>query len=91
MAVTLMVKIKVENFEHWKKTYDEADEFRKKMGIVVKGIYQSIDDDKNITLISDYPSLEMAKGMLANPVWEENQRKAGVIGGFDISFYNEIG
>lgn len=90
MAVTLIVKVKVENFEKWKKAYDEADEFRKKLGIVIKGIYQSVEDDKSISLISDYPSIEMAKGMLANSEWESNQRKAGVIGGFDITFCNEI-
>ncbi len=90
MAVTLIVKIKVENFDKWKKAYDEAEEFRNKSGIVVKGIYQSLDDEKSVSLISDYPSLEMAKGMLANPQWEENQRKAGVIGGFDIAFFNQI-
>ena len=90
MAVTLIVKIKVENFEKWKKAYDEAEEFRKKLGIVIKGIYQSVEDHKSISLISDYPSIEMAKEILANPEWESNQRKAGVIAGFDITFCNEI-
>ncbi len=90
MAVTLIVKIKVENFENWKKAYSEGEEFRMKLGIVIRGIYQSVEDDKSISLISDYPNIEMAKTMLANPEWESNQRKAGVIGGFDITFYNEI-
>jgi len=86
-----MVKIQVENFDKWKKAYDDADEFRKKAGIVVKGIYQLAEDDKSIILISDYPGIEMAKAMLKNPQWEENQRKAGVIGGFETSFYNYVG
>ena len=90
MAVTLIVNIKVENFEKWKKAYSEAGEFRKKSGIVIKAIYQSAEDERSISLISDYPSIEMAKEMLANPEWESNQRKAGVIGGFDITFCNEI-
>ena len=90
MAVTLIVKIKVENFDKWKTAFDEADEFRKKLGIIIKGIYQSVEDDKSISLISDYPSLEIAKGILANPEWESNQRKAGVIGGFDVAFCNSI-
>ncbi len=90
MAVTLIVKIKVENFDKWKKAFDEADEFRKKLGIVLTGIYQSIEDENQISLISEYPNIEIAKTMLANPAWEENQRKAGVIGGFDITFCNLI-
>ena len=90
MAVTLIVKIKVENFDKWKTAFDEADQFREKLGIVIKGVYRSIEDDKCIFLISDYPSLEMAKAMLSNPEWESNQRKAGVIGGFDVTFCNSI-
>ena len=34
--------------------------------------------------------LEELKAMLANPEWESNQRKAGVIGGFDVTFCNSI-
>ncbi|MCE3294499.1 MAG: cyclase [Crocinitomicaceae bacterium] len=88
--VTLIVSIQVENFDKWRQAYDAAEEFRSKLGIVMKGIYQSVEDQNKVTLISDYPSLEMAKNILANPQWEENQRKGGVIGGFNISFCEKI-
>lgn len=88
--VTLIVKINVEDFKKWKQAFDGAEAFRQKMGIELKSIYQSLDDENSITLISDYPSLEFAKKMLASPEWETNQRKSGVIGGFDLSFYNEV-
>ncbi|TXF79213.1 hypothetical protein [Chryseobacterium sp.] len=90
MAVTLIVKIQVENFEQWKTVFDEAVEFRKRLGIEIKGIYQSLDDERSISLISEYPSLEVAKAMLANPEWKSTQKKAGVIGGFDVTFCNSI-
>ena len=90
MATTLMITIKVEDLAKWKAAYDAAGQMRSNMGIVVKGIYQSADDEKEVTLISEYPSMEAAKQMLANPQWEETQRRSGVIGGFEAKFFNTV-
>ena len=90
MAVTLMVSIKVEDFSKWKTAFDEAEEMRQKMGITLKGIYQSVDNEREITLLSEYPSIEVAKNILASPVWAENQKKSGVIGGFETKFFSPV-
>jgi hypothetical protein len=90
MATTLMVSIKVEDFAKWKTAYDAAEQMRTNMGIKIKGIYQSVDDENSVTLISEYPSIEVARKILADPQWEENQKRAGVIGGFETKFFNSV-
>jgi uncharacterized protein (DUF1330 family) len=90
MAITLMVSVKVEDFSKWKAAFDAASPMREKMGIKILGIYQNAEDERNVTLLSDYPSLEMARGILASPEWEAAQQKAGVIGGFDVEYFNKV-
>lgn len=90
MATTLMVNIKVEDFAKWKAAYDAAEPMRANMGIKIKGIYRSAENENEVMLLSEYPSIEVARQILASPQWEENQKRAGVIGGFDTKFFNSI-
>ena len=90
MATTVMVSIKVEDFTKWKAAFDEAVPMREKLGVKVTGIYQRADDAESISLLSEYPSLEIAKAVLASPEWEAAQKRAGVIGGFEIKYLNKI-
>ncbi|HYD21349.1 MAG TPA: hypothetical protein VEB40_07745, partial [Flavipsychrobacter sp.] len=90
MSVTAMVSIQVEDYAKWKAAFDGAAQMRTNMGIAIKGIYQSAEDEKSVTIISEYPSREVAEGIMANPAWEENQRKSGVIGGFDTKFFHSV-
>ncbi len=64
---------------------------REKLGIKILGIYRSVDDDNNVSVISEYPSLEMAKTVVASPQWEAAQKRSGVIGGFDVKYFDKVG
>jgi hypothetical protein len=88
--ITLIVSVKVEDFSKWKTAFDEAAPMREKLGIHVLGIYQSVEDNNSISLISEYPGLEMAKAILASPEWEAAQKRAGIIGGFDVKYFNKV-
>ncbi|MES2703608.1 MAG: hypothetical protein V4649_13275 [Bacteroidota bacterium] len=90
MATTLIISIKVEDFAKWKTAFDEAVPLREKLGIKIQGIYRNVDDDRSISLISEYPSLEMAKAVLASPDWEAAQKRSGVIGGFDVKYFDKV-
>jgi Protein of unknown function (DUF3764). len=90
MATTLIVSTKVEDFAKWKTAFDEAALMREKMGIKILNIYRSIDDENSVTVISEYASLEMAKAILASPEWEAAQKRAGVIGGFDVKYFEKV-
>jgi hypothetical protein len=90
MATTLIVSIEVEDYAKWKQMFDSAEEMRANMGIKLKGLYRSATDENQVTILSEYPSLEIAQKIISSPIWEENQRKSGVIGGFKTGFFNEI-
>lgn len=90
MTTTLIVSIKVEDYGKWKMAFDEAASMREKLGIKMLGIYRDIDDEHRVSLISEYPSLEMAKAVLASPEWEAAQKRAGVIGGFEVKYFNKV-
>lgn len=91
MATTLIVSTKVADFSKWKAAFDEAAPMREKLGIKITGIYQAVGDENTVSVISEYASLEMAKGVLASPEWESAQIRAGVIGGFDVKYFNKVG
>jgi hypothetical protein len=90
MATTLIVSIKVEDFAKWKSAFDEAVPMREKLGIKILAIYRSIGDANSISLISEYPSLEIAKAILASPEWEAAQKRAGVVGGFEVKYFTKV-
>jgi hypothetical protein len=91
MATTLIVSTKVEDFGKWKMAFDEAAPMREKLGINILGIYRSVDDSSSVTVISEYANLEMAKAVVASPEWAAAQQRAGVIGGFDVKYFEKVG
>lgn len=91
MATTLIVSTKVEDFAKWKTAFDEAAPMREKLGIKISGIYRSADDENSVSVISEYASLDLAKAIVASPEWDAAQKRAGVIGGFEVKYFDKVG
>lgn len=79
MATTIINSHKVENFAKWKQGFDAGEAMRANAGIKITGVYQSVDDENSVTVISEVPNADMAKAILSNPGMKEAMEKSGII------------
>jgi hypothetical protein len=86
MATTIIVSHKVENFDTWKKTFEEGADMRTEAGVIIQGVYQEGNDPNMVTIISEVPNLEMAKAMMSSPALQEGMAKGGVLGAAEIKY-----
>jgi hypothetical protein len=89
MATTIINSHKVENFAKWKQGFEAGAGMREHAGINVKGIYQSVDDENFITVISEVPNVDVAKAILSNQGMKEAMEKSGVTSASEIKILNQ--
>ena len=89
MATTIINSHKVENFAKWKQGFDAGEAMRAQAGITIKGVYQSVDDENSITIISEASNPDVAKAILSAPGMKEAMKKSGVISSPEIKILNQ--
>ena len=90
MATTIINSHKVENFLKWKEGFDAGASMRKELGIIIKGVFQSVEDENHVTVISEMPSTEIAKAVLSSPELKAAGQKSGVISVPEIKMLTQI-
>lgn len=89
MATTIINSHKVENYAKWKQGFDAGEAMRTQAGIKIKGVYQSVDDENSITVISEVSNADMAKAMLSSPGMKEAMEKSGITSAPEIKILNQ--
>lgn len=89
MATTIINSQKVENFAKWKNGFEAGAAMREQAGIIIKGIYQAVDDENSITIISEVPNPEVAKALFSNAAMKEAMEKSGVVSAPEIKILNQ--
>ena len=79
MSTTLIVTHKVKDFASWKTAFDADETNRIHAGLRVKGLYQSIEDANEVTLISEADDIEKVKAMFSSPDFQKVMQDAGVV------------
>ena len=88
MSVTVIVSLKVADFDDWKATFDAHASAREEAGINAKA-YQNIDAPNNAIAIGTASSKEAFVAFFTTPEMQEVQKKAGVLGPPEITFLEE--
>ena len=78
---TAMVKMRIESYETWKKVFDEVADLRRKHGVTRHRVYRGVEDQNEVVVSTEWPSLEMARGFYSDPELREAMQRAGVRGG----------
>ena len=78
--VRVFVRHEVADYGTWRKAYDGFAPMQKKMGVIYKAVYQSVDDPNDVTVIHDFHSLDKAKAFTASPDLKAAMEKSGVKG-----------
>lgn len=90
MATTMIATHKVEDFAKWKQGFEAGEEMRSQVGITIKGIYQSVEDENTVTIISQVSNAEMAMALFESPEMKEAMQKGGVISKPELLILKQI-
>jgi hypothetical protein len=85
----MYVRHSVENYETWRKAYDDFDAERRGMGVTGDDVFQALDDQNDITLYHDFTTPEQAESFVTSARLKEVMTGAGVTGKPDIWFVKE--
>ena len=88
MSVTVIVSLKVEDFDKWHTAFAGGSSTREEAGLQRKA-HRNIDDSNNAVVIGTAPSKEVFLGMFTSPETQEMQKNAGVLGPPDVKFLEE--
>ena len=85
MSVTVIVSLKVADFDDWKAAFDSDVNSRQAAGIDAKA-YQNMDNPDNPIAIGTAPSKEAFITFFTRPEMQKIQKDAGVLAPPDVTF-----
>lgn len=78
MAATLFVRHTVDDYEGWRKVYDDVEDLRQKYGCSGAEVMVSPEDRQDVFVIHRFPSLDQAQGFAGDPELRDAMGRAGV-------------
>ena len=78
--ITLVVHHRVRDYDAWKPVFDEHEGVRGSHGEVEHRIYRILADTNSVAIHNDFPSVEAARGFMADPSLQEAMERGGVEG-----------
>jgi quinol monooxygenase YgiN len=87
--VRLFVRIKVGDYETWRKVYDQFYGKRGDMGVVGAAAFQSVEDPNDVTVWHDFESAEVARAFVSSDALRNVMQHAGVQGEPQVWFVTE--
>jgi hypothetical protein len=90
IMVTVIVQHEVRDFADWKKIFDADDPSRSKEGVKLEGLYSSVGNPNDVTMIFTAPDARLFESMMSNPERQEAMKEAGVIGVPSARILNQV-
>jgi quinol monooxygenase YgiN len=85
----VFVRHKVNDFNKWKKTFDDFADFRRSSGEKSYQVMQQDKDSNNLFLMFEWDTEANARKFFDSKNLQETMQKAGVAEAPDINFLNE--
>ncbi len=80
----LFARHEVEDYDAWRKVYDDFDGEREGMGVTAHGVYRGAANGQDVTLWHDFEDMAAAEAFANSPRLMEVMKDAGVSGQPDI-------
>jgi len=87
--VHTIVRHKVADYGKWKQVFDSFLNHRLAGGETGSRVFQSVDDPRDVTVITDWENAEHARRFMASDDLRTAMKSAGVLGDPDISFVQD--
>ena len=88
MSVTVIVSLKVADFDQWKATFDGHAPAREAAGINAAA-HRNLDDEGNAVAIGTAPSKEAFIAFFTAPEMQQVQKEAGVMAPPEVKFLEQ--
>ena len=86
----ILVQLRVENYEKWRKFFEENAPTRNALGATSTTILQQENDPNSVAILFEVPDLNRAKQFSQSPELREAQQRSGVIGMPNVSYYSDV-
>lgn len=88
--VTMFVKHTVNDYNNWKRVYDEFAPMRQEKGVTGASVYRDANDPSRITVAHQFNDLNAATAFAGSAELKSAMQNAGVAGAPDIWFTEDI-
>ena len=88
--VTAIIQHEVKDFEEWKKIFDADEANRANASVKLLGLYRSVKNPNDVTMIFEAPNPEIYDIMMSDPKRQEDMNKAGVISAPVVAMLNKV-
>ncbi len=86
---TLYVHHKVKDYVAWRKVFDDLTAMRTGYGCTGHAVYQSPSDPNEITILTDWKTIDQAKSYATSNDLKEGMKNAGVTSQPEVMFLAE--
>ena len=88
--VTMFVRHQVNDFETWKRVYDDFAADQERLGVLDEAVYQAADNPNDVTVTHDFESLADAHAFMASEELHNAMDESGVAGQPTIWFTQQV-
>ena len=78
--IHVIIRHKVADYAQWKQVFDSHLNSRMAAGENGSRVFQSVDDPRDVTVVSDWDSVDHARRFLGSEDLKATMKKAGVTG-----------
>jgi quinol monooxygenase YgiN len=86
----MFAKHTVNDFNVWKRAYDEFAPFRDEMGVTGASVYRDASDPNTVTITHTFNNLDAATAFASSDNLKSAMMDAGVVGPPDIWFTEDV-
>ena len=86
--IRLFVRHSVNDYDRWRKVYDDFNAERAGMNVTDHAVYQEVDDPNDLTVTHDFSTVEAARTFVGSARLKEVMEAAGVAGPPSLWFTN---
>ncbi len=87
--VHVIIRHKVADYGQWKQVFDSHLNSRMAAGETGSRVFHSVEDARDLTVISDWDSVEHARRFLGSDDLKAAMKKAGVVGAPEINYVQD--
>ena len=86
---TLFVHHKVKDYAAWRKVFDDLTSMRTGYGCTGHQVFQSPNDPNELTILTEWKTIDQAKTYATSNDLKEGMKNAGVLSQPDVAFLAE--
>ena len=87
---TLSIHLKIAEYPKWRAVFDAMDPARLQFGQTGYGVFRSASDPLELTVHTQWPSLERARAYAISPDLKNAMQKAGIISQPEVAFLESL-